>query len=200
MNNERKPIAIIAAQHFIYRLGIKTITGVIGVDLDVYEASSFLEIKEYLTNQSCDFIIIDEHILEADKNDLQSLKLLCPQCKYLVFCDSLNSRCEHPHAIHPTDSQKKTLEKLQKFFFEPEEDNESQDPTTDILSEREIEVLKKIALGYANKEIADLLYISINTVITHRKNITEKLGIKTIAGLTVFAIMNNFIKPDDVKH
>ena len=66
------------------------------------------------------------------------------------------------------------------------------------LSEREIEVLKSVARGYSNKEIADKLHISTNTVITHRKNITDKLGIKTIAGLTVFAITNNIIKPDEV--
>jgi DNA-binding CsgD family transcriptional regulator len=61
------------------------------------------------------------------------------------------------------------------------------------LSEREIEILKLIALGYTNKEIGDKLFISIHTVITHRKNITSKLGIKTIAGLTVYAILNKII-------
>ena len=67
-----------------------------------------------------------------------------------------------------------------------------------MLSEREIDVLKAVALGLSNKEIAEKLFISINTVVTHRKNITEKLGIKTIAGLTVYALMNNFISPEEV--
>ena len=44
-----------------------------------------------------------------------------------------------------------------------------------------------------NKEIADLYSISIYTVITHRKNITRKTGIKTVAGLTVYALLNNLI-------
>jgi DNA-binding CsgD family transcriptional regulator len=61
------------------------------------------------------------------------------------------------------------------------------------LTEREIDVLKLIAFGKTNKEIADELYISIHTVISHRKNITEKLGIKSISGLTVYAILNNLI-------
>ncbi|NJN25796.1 MAG: helix-turn-helix transcriptional regulator [Cyclobacteriaceae bacterium] len=61
------------------------------------------------------------------------------------------------------------------------------------LSEREIEVIKLVAIGKTNKEIADALFISIHTVISHRKNITEKLGIKSISGLTVFAILNNLI-------
>lgn len=61
------------------------------------------------------------------------------------------------------------------------------------LSEREKEILVNVAQGLLNKEIADKLNISINTVITHRKNITRKTGIKTVAGLTVYAILNNLI-------
>ncbi len=61
------------------------------------------------------------------------------------------------------------------------------------LSAREIEVLKLIASGKINKEIADLLCISINTVITHRKNISSKLGIKSASGLSLYAAMNGII-------
>ena len=61
------------------------------------------------------------------------------------------------------------------------------------LSEREKEILVCVAKGMLNKEIADAENISIHTVITHRKNITRKTGIKTVAGLTVYAILNNLI-------
>lgn len=61
------------------------------------------------------------------------------------------------------------------------------------LSAREKEILVAVAKGMINKEIADLYNISIHTVITHRKNITHKTGIKTVAGLTVYAILNNLI-------
>lgn len=67
-----------------------------------------------------------------------------------------------------------------------------------LISFRESEILKYVALGLTNKEIADQLNISAHTVITHRKNITAKLGIKTIAGLTVYAILNNIIKAEEV--
>ncbi|WP_321286883.1 LuxR C-terminal-related transcriptional regulator [uncultured Sunxiuqinia sp.] len=66
------------------------------------------------------------------------------------------------------------------------------------LTVREKEVIKLIALGLANKEIAEKLFISIHTVISHRKNITEKLGIKSISGLTVYAIMNNLLDIQDI--
>ena len=61
------------------------------------------------------------------------------------------------------------------------------------LSAREKEILVCVAKGMLNKEIADAENISIHTVITHRKNITRKTGIKTVAGLTVYALLNNLI-------
>ena len=62
------------------------------------------------------------------------------------------------------------------------------------LSLRETQVLSLIVEGLTNKEIADKLHISFNTVLTHRKNISAKLGIKTVAGLTSYALMNGLTK------
>lgn len=61
------------------------------------------------------------------------------------------------------------------------------------LSAREIEVLKEIASGKIIKEIADTLNISVNTVLTHRKNISSKLGIRSVSGLSLYAMMNGII-------
>ena len=67
------------------------------------------------------------------------------------------------------------------------------------LSQREKEILICVAKGMLNKEIADLYNLSIYTVITHRKNITRKTGIKTVAGLTVYALLNNLIDINSVE-
>lgn len=67
------------------------------------------------------------------------------------------------------------------------------------LSPRERDVLKLVAQGLLNKEIAETLNISLHTVISHRKNITRKLGIKTVAGLTLYALMNGIITPHDAQ-
>ncbi|SHF30320.1 DNA-binding response regulator, NarL/FixJ family, contains REC and HTH domains [Mariniphaga anaerophila] len=66
------------------------------------------------------------------------------------------------------------------------------------LTTREKDVLKLVALGHSNKVIAEKLFISIHTVISHRKNITEKTGIKSISGLTVYAILNNLIDTETI--
>ena len=74
------------------------------------------------------------------------------------------------------------------------EDSEEDSPAPgEKLSAREIEILAAVAQGLLNKEIASKFNISIHTVITHRKNIVRKTGIKTIAGLTAYAILNNLI-------
>ena len=69
----------------------------------------------------------------------------------------------------------------------------------DELSSREKEILVCVAKGMLNKEIADKLCLSIYTVITHRKNITRKLGIKTVAGLTLYALLNGLIDSSSVQ-
>lgn len=61
------------------------------------------------------------------------------------------------------------------------------------LTKRETAVLVELAQGKTNKEIADALNVSVHTVISHRKNITHKTGIKSVAGLTVYAMLNNLI-------
>ena len=62
-----------------------------------------------------------------------------------------------------------------------------------ILSDREIEVMCLIVQGFINKEIADKLNIGLATVITHRKNIMDKLGMKSVSALTIYAVMHGYV-------
>ncbi len=66
------------------------------------------------------------------------------------------------------------------------------------LSAREIEVLTLIVQGLTNKEIADRLCISTTTVISHRKNIMEKLHMRSVSALTIYAVMNGYIEADRI--
>ncbi len=68
----------------------------------------------------------------------------------------------------------------------------------DELTPREIEVLVLLTKGLINKEIAEKLHISLTTVISHRKNITEKLGIKSASGLAIYAVMHGYIDADSI--
>lgn len=77
--------------------------------------------------------------------------------------------------------------------------NKQQTSSQEILSERETEVIKLLVEGLSNKEIADKLNISINTVITHRKNISQKTGIKSVSGLTIYAVLQNIVPLEPLK-
>ena len=94
------------------------------------------------------------------------------------------------------ESEESLIEKIQQFI-------EHLDKQSEILphelSPRETEVLRLVAKGLMNKEIADRLNISINTVLSHRKNLTAKLGIKTVSGLSFYAMMNGYISDIDDK-
>ena len=67
-----------------------------------------------------------------------------------------------------------------------------------ILSDREIEVMSLIVQGYINKEIANRLNIGLSTVITHRKNIMEKLGMKSVSALTIYAVMHGYVDINNI--
>ena len=99
-------------------------------------------------------------------------------------------------AVSIFDPAQQVLRKLRKAL-----DNGASAAQSDAyeLSEREREILVSVARGWTNKEIADRHNISIHTVISHRKNISRKTGIKTIAGLTVYALLNNMIDESDME-
>ena len=75
----------------------------------------------------------------------------------------------------------------------------SEEQPRQVLSRREAEVMALIVQGYINKEVADKLHIGLSTVITHRKNIMEKLGLKSVSALTIYAVTHGYVDIDKVK-
>lgn len=69
----------------------------------------------------------------------------------------------------------------------------------EVLSSREKEIVTCVVKGMTNKEIADALFLSTHTVITHRRNIARKLQIHSPAGLTIYAIVNKLVELSDIK-
>lgn len=96
--------------------------------------------------------------------------------------------------IEISDGREKIAVKLRQLLETGEQPTESTE-----LSDREKEILVAVAKGLTNKSIAEQYHLSVHTVITHRKNITRKTGIKSVSGLTVYAILNNLIDIQDVE-
>ncbi len=76
---------------------------------------------------------------------------------------------------------------------------EEETDNQDTLSQREKEIVVCVVKGMTNKEIAEKLFLSIHTVITHRRNISKKLQIHSAAGLTIYAIVNKLVTLNEVK-
>ena len=97
----------------------------------------------------------------------------------------------------PQDRLVKAIVSLRRYGHRPNA-HPAVSNTEHDLSPREIEVLVLVTKGYINKEIAERLNISLTTIISHRKNITEKLGIKSVSALAIYAVMHGYVNPDSV--
>lgn len=113
----------------------------------------------------------------------------------IFTCEAdLRSHFEVESALFLPAVQRLEREVKQQLAAEPLSDTD-----TEVLSEREREVVQHVVRGLTNKEIASALFISLNTVLTHRKNISRKLNIHSAAGLTIYAIANGIVKLEEVK-
>ena len=98
--------------------------------------------------------------------------------------------------IELSDNKQKVANKIFNLINN-NDDSSSQNESVD-LSNRETDVLVCVAKGMTNKDISDMLNISVHTVITHRKNIVKKTGIKSVSGLTVYALLNNLVEESEI--
>lgn len=142
-------------------------------------------------------ILINPSFILTNTNQFNQLKSKIEQTKwigiiYSHFPVSILNKLDGEIDIY--DSRKNFSSKLTKWIETDGNDNYNNKET---LTDREIDVLKLLAEGFSNKEIADNLNISVNTVITHRKNISQKTGIKSVSGLTIYAVVQNLISLDD---
>lgn len=94
------------------------------------------------------------------------------------------------------DSRQSIAERI-RTLCEP---SRQEDQRADDLSPREREVVLGIVKGYSNKEIAAEMNVSVNTIMTHRRNIAAKLQIHSPAGLTIFALATGMVKLEDIRN
>ncbi len=148
----------------------------------IHDSSNLNDALDFIKNNPVEIIAYSEDFVSQFSNKSFSLK-------YIITHDKTSNGDGILNILNPKEQLVEQVEKdLNQLHPKTGHDDDS-------LSEREIEVLALVAEGATNKEIADKLFISVHTVITHRKNITHKLGIKTVSGLTLYAILNNLLAP-----
>ena len=150
-------------------------------------------LSEKITASEANLLIIDPVLLGFRNKDF--LSQLCKEHPQVTMIALVTSYLDHsiltPYSgvIEINDTRPKIIGKMNEFAH-----SEATKNTDDVeLSKRETDVLVAVAKGMMNKEIADQMNISIHTVISHRKNITRKTGIKSVSGLTVYALLNELI-------
>ena len=97
------------------------------------------------------------------------------------------------------DSAEEIARKLQRLTQKPDAEGVAGEEGQQLLSQREKEIVVCVVKGMTNREIADRLFLSTHTVITHRRNIARKLQIHSASGLTIYAIVNKLVELSDIK-
>lgn len=170
-----------------------------GSPYHVMYSGNLNDTEKYLINGKQSVSIINPSLILNNVKTFLSLRNEYPNTKwiaivYAFYDPQLISFFDD--VIYITDSAETIISTVKRAF----QSDSSMEPATngEMLSERETEVLQLMATGLSNKEIADKLNISINTAITHRKNISQKTGIKSISGLTIYAVAKKLINLDSI--
>ncbi len=200
MNMKPKNIAILEPSEIIYQ-GLSNVLLKAGKHFQIYRINSLNDIGEITHIKPLDIVIINPAQIQNKNKEFISIKKSKPETSwiglvYTFYDQQLLSLFDK--TMHITDSSDDISDLFDKLS---NSDNQSIHTTEqEQLSDRELDVLKLLVTGLSNKEIADKLFISIHTVVSHRKNITQKTGIKSQAGLTIYAISNKIIQIEDYQN
>lgn len=156
------------------------------------------ELRNLLDETAIDIVILNPSTIHNRESEFSKLKKLHLKTSWLALVYSFFDEQllqSFNNTLYISDSTEVLIKKINDSI------NKSTDKVAkEQLSEREKDVLIELVNGLSNKEIANILNISIHTVISHRKNIIEKTGIRSLPGLTIFAISQNITSIDQTPH
>jgi DNA-binding CsgD family transcriptional regulator len=197
MNRPVQHIIVAHKSHIVFH-GLSAVFRMGKVNFDAVHAQSLHQVEGYLMSKKFDWVFISPQLIincEEKFNHLRSKQGV----RWVALVSEMLPREMTPlfnDVLYFDDSEANIVAIFEK---EPEDSGDGPSSGFDkpMLSERELDVLRLVVKGLSNKEIADKLFISTHTVITHRKNITQKTGIKTVSGLTIFAVVNKLVELDN---
>ncbi len=201
----------IANSSVIIRSGISaTLEKLSSVKAHIVEVASMEGLHECMEAHSPDILVVDPAF--CGKFSLGEMRRLYPSVKYVasVVCGADDGALAGYDAVLSVFDDIGPIgglfEKLSGNECEGESGSGQKQNGTmpdesqpEALSQREKEIVVCVVRGLTNKEIADELFLSVHTVITHRRNISRKLQIHSVAGLTIYAIANKLIELKDLK-
>ncbi len=191
--NRLKGTIIIAEPSLIVTEGLSALLAPLGYKILMAKPDVFGEFTRIIRHSTIEAVIMNPQYAQAAPDLFQKFMAEHPAIRFcaLVYSYYDPKTLALFHGVLNISALQSDIEKvLNELVSRPREPEEKQVQT---LSEREIDVLKLLVAGNSNKEIADVLNISTHTVISHRKNITQKTNIKSVAGLTIYAMLNGVI-------
>ncbi|MDP2037331.1 MAG: LuxR C-terminal-related transcriptional regulator [Ignavibacteria bacterium] len=196
MNKLTKNIAVLEPSQIVFE-GLSNVLSKSGQQFHLLRTDNLNEIQNLAALGKLELAIINPSQIQNKNKEFLAAKKNHPGIVWVAliynfFDQQLLSLFDK--VINITDSGESIAEQIKNLS---NSEIHSNDVEHEQLSEREIDVLKLIVKGFSNKEIADNLNISIHTVISHRKNISQKTGIKSQSGLTIYAISNKIILIED---
>ena len=167
-------------------------------NIQATEVASLDALHHTVRSHEVDVVLVNP-ILGGGFN-LSEFKAMYPQTalKFAAIITSLtdnNLLKEYDESIYLYENAEEISDKFVRLMQIEEDDTDSEQ---EALSQREKEIVCYVVKGMTNKEIAEKLFISVHTVITHRRNITRKLQIHSPAGLTIYAMVNKLVDIKDV--
>lgn len=189
---------LIAEQSEIIRKGLIKVIGSFDIFDNINELTVNANIEASVVRHEPDILIINPAMITVPMQrwikEQKNGKMKVAAIIYSLFDDALNDLFDE--VIQISDTRIKIRNKLNSLVNRMSETK--QHLPDDTLSNREKDIVKLLAKGMSNKEISDQLFISPHTVTTHRKNITRKLNIKSVAGLIVYAIINDIVSVEEL--
>ena len=202
----KKSKVILADKSVLVLKGLKSICTEIGNIEVVKELSNWDHIIKVANKKQANFLVFNYNLLpENSYHNLRGYFNENIDLNFIVYGnnsipDNIKAQCIT--SFLSNDNELHIYNTLKNNFTSSNKKEKKAMPAgrqeSSTLSKREEAVVRCIALGMTNKEIAEHLFISTHTVIAHRKNITRKLAIKTVSGLTVYAILNKLVKFEEI--
>lgn len=169
-------------------------------ELSVYILSDPFALVDTLKDLRPDIVIASCNVCSPVLADTVREVAGLSKCLFVPYCDTASDLvlAERSDAHLTGEESDKELADLLDALIHAET-KEEEEESAEELTPRERDVIIGVVKGKTNKEIADELFISPNTVTTHRRNIVKKLDIHSASGLTVYAIMNKLVSLDEIE-
>lgn len=192
---------ILVIDSFLLRKGMVSVLNRIQGVRILKEFSAADPFLPYLENHKVDFIIMDQPGFDRSVDLFISSPQLLEKTILIHTSQkkghsSKTSALEVHASIHLMEDQETLNNKIHSLL--DHQSGSGMETRFMDLSPREITIVREVSMGLTNRQIAEKLFLSAHTVMTHRKNISSKLGIKSVSGLTIYAIVNNIITIEEV--